>query len=347
MPNALPRVAVFLGGPSSEHEVSLMTGRLMLKRLDRTRFAPAPVYVDRDKGWHFAAWPWQGAGEAALERLAAGPAYLPAQGGPLPWTPDLALLGLHGAYGEDGEIQTELTRLGIPYTGSGPEASRCAMNKVAAKALFRGADLPVAAEVAIAVGDAPAAVAQRVLTALRGPWVVKPRDGGSSVGVFIVDAPAALEAAIHKALLVGPALVEPFLAGRELTCGVLEDPVTLTASALPPTEIVPRVSGFFDYTAKYTPGGSEEITPAPITPGETARVQALALAAHRALGCRGYSRSDFILSKASDAPQGLILLETNTLPGMTATSLLPQAAAVVGIGYAELLTRLLTLARLR
>jgi len=136
-------------------------------------------------------------------------------------------------------------------------------------------------------------------------------------------------------------MVEAFIPGRELTCGVLEEPGTHAIHALPPTEIVPNGGGFFDYAAKYTPGASQEITPARLSADETSRVHELALAAHELLNCSGYSRSDFILSPRD----GIVLLETNTLPGMTETSLLPQEAAAIGISYTDLLTRFLSLAR--
>src|SRR5262249_15453904 len=154
----------------------------------------------------------------------------------------------------------------------------------------------------------------------------------------IASSPEALAAGLSETVKHGPMLVEPFIPGRELTCGVLEDPATHKAHALPVTEIIPKGSGWFDFTAKYTPGASQEVTPADIPPADAHRVQELALAAHELLGCSGYSRSDFILAPG----KGPVLLETNTLPGMTETSLLPQAAAAIGISYTDLLTRFLS-----
>ncbi len=338
--NKRQRVAVFLGGPSSEHDVSLKTGTLMLRRLDRQRFEPAPVFVDRERVWHFAKLPYEG---GALEAaLVGGGTFRPNTAERLPWQPELALLGLHGIYGEDGQIQAELAALGIRYTGSGPEASRRAMNKLAAKEVFRTAKLPLAPDFTLAPRETGAPAATRRARTHPGPGVAKPWDGGSSVGVRIVESGDALARALDEVAQDGPVIIEPLVAGRELTCGVLEDPATGVTQALPPTEIVPKSSTFFDFGAKYTVGGSEEITPARLSLPETQRVQEVALAAHAALGCRGYSRSDFILSKT----EGPILLETNTLPGMTETSLLPQEAAAIGISYPELLTRLLAMAHL-
>jgi D-alanine-D-alanine ligase len=344
-----PKVGVFLGGPSSEHDISLKTGTLMLAKLDRDRFDPAPIYVDRNRVWHFAKLPWDGNLEAVIS---GGVPYGCGSGEQLPWRPDLALLGLHGTYGEDGQIQRELAALRIAYTGSGPAASQLAMNKEASKGAFRRAGLPVAPSFELRPYETPAEGAARIAHLQPGPWIVKPRDGGSSIGLEVartVDELAkALEASLGGAgvsagesLKDGPPLIEPFIAGRELTCGVLEDPSGRSIHALPPTEIIPNGGGLFDYTAKYTPGASQEITPARITPAETHRIQELAIAAHELLGCSGYSRSDFILSP----DKGFVLLETNTLPGMTETSLIPQAAAAVGISYPALLTRILSLAR--
>jgi D-alanine-D-alanine ligase len=339
MSPSLPKVGIFLGGPSSEHEVSLLTGGLMLARLDRGKFDPAPIFVDRERAWHFPNLPYEG--PDFLAACAAGISYRPHSGQRLPWRPDVALLGLHGAYGEDGEIQRELSALEIPYTGSGPAASQLAMNKQAAKGAFHRAGLPVPEELPIRAGESAEEAATRIARFHPGPWVIKPRDGGSSIGVTIASSPEGLAEGLAAAVKHGPMMVEPFLPGRELTCGVLEEPGTHAIHALPPTEIIPKGGGFFDYTAKYKPGGSQEITPAHLTHDETCRVQELALAAHELLGCSGYSRSDFILSPRD----GIILLETNTLPGMTETSLLPQAAAAIGISYTDLLTRFLSLAK--
>ena len=339
MSDARPKVGVFLGGPSSEHDVSLMTGGLMLAKLDRSKFDPAPVFVDRERVWHFPNLPYEGGDFRGA--CAAGTSYRPKSGQPLPWRPEIALLGLHGAYGEDGAIQRELSALRIPYTGSSPAASQLAMNKQAAKGAFHRAGLPVAEELTIHPGDSAEEAAARIARFHPGPWIIKPRDGGSSIGLTIASSPEALAAGIAETIKHGPMMVEPFIPGRELTCGVLEEPGTHAIHALPPTEIVPKGGGLFDFAAKYTPGGSEEITPARLTHDETIRVQELALAAHELLGCSGYSRSDFILSPRD----GPILLETNTLPGMTETSLLPQAAAAIGISYTDLLTRFLSLAR--
>ena len=192
-----PRVGVFLGGPSSEHEVSLKTGSLMLAKLDRGRFEGAPIFVDRERVWHFPKLPYQGGDLHAA--AAAGEPYRPSRGQTLPWRPDLALLGLHGAYGEDGQIQRELAALRIPYTGSGPAASQLAMNKAAAKGVFRRAGLPVATDFPVHPRESPEAAASRIARVHPGPWIVKPRDGGSSIGLRVASDERALAAGLAGA----------------------------------------------------------------------------------------------------------------------------------------------------
>jgi D-alanine-D-alanine ligase len=330
---------VLLGGPSTEHDVSLSTGSLVLARLDRGRFDAAPIYIDKDRVWHFPKLPhpetlsWRDALPNSTAWRADGSA--------MPWRPDVCFLGLHGMYGEDGQVQEILESAGVRYTGSGPAASRLAMNKRASKDVYRKHGLPVAKEIEVLPGERPEAASERAAHELPGPWVVKPRDGGSSVGVVMVDTKNGLRPAIESGLAGGDALlVEARIPGRELTCGVLDELATKRPHVLPVTEIRPRAGVFFDYRAKYTAGQSEEITPAPISEVAAKEVQRIALAAHQALGCRAYSRSDFIL-QPDDKP---LILETNTLPGLTATSLLPQEAAAIGIDYPSLLTLLIDLA---
>lgn len=229
----------------------------------------------------------------------------------------LAFNIIHGTFGEDGELQTLLDARGVPYTGEGPSGSRLAFDKIETKIFFDRAKVPTAAWHIVCEGEAPK---------FEPPFVVKAPRQGSSVGVHIIREPAELPAALADCFQYGPrVLVEEFFRGRELTVGILGD------EALPIVEIVPR-AGFYDYTNKYTKGASDYFVPAELTPGETNAVQSAALAAHRALGLEVYSRVDVLL-----APDGrLSVLEINTIPGMTETSLLPKAAAVVGLGFPEL-----------
>lgn len=243
----------------------------------------------------------------------------------LPVIRDAAVLfvALHGGRGEDGTLQAVLDVVGVPYTGSGALGSGLAMNKDIAKRLFRMAGVPTAEWL---MAPATAEITGR---ALGWPLVVKPCKEGSTVGLSIVTAPEQLAGAVELAARYdAEVLLEAYVPGRELTVGVLED------RALAVGEIIPK-HDLFDYECKYTPGMSQEIFPADLPPALGAECGRLALLAHRALKLGGYSRVDFRLT-----PEGqLLCLEVNALPGMTATSLLPQSAAAVGISFAELCER--------
>jgi D-alanine-D-alanine ligase len=233
---------------------------------------------------------------------------------------------VHGVFGEDGQLQEQLERHGIRYTGEGPEGSRLAFDKILAKRRFVEAGVPTPAYEVIRSGERPR---------LALPLVLKPPRQGSSVGVEIVREEGALGEALARVALHGDEiLVEEYIAGRELTVGILG------AAVLPVIQIVPR-SGFYDFVNKYpwldSSGGSEHLCPAPITGGETALVQGAAMAAHRALGLEVYSRVDVLLDEGGRP----FVLEINTLPGMTEASLLPDAAARAGIGFDDLCRRII------
>jgi D-alanine-D-alanine ligase len=336
-----PLIAVMLGGPSDEHDVSLSSGTRILSELDRDRYDPAPIFVDRRAVWHFGQRPWDSAEPGWRPQVDAGVAWEPGTARGMPWRPDVVFIGLHGTYGEDGQVQTLLEREGLRYTGSGPEASRLAMNKVVAKERFARAGLALARGWEVPLSESAEHAAARIQAEHAGPLVVKPRDGGSSVGVRMIEGETDLAAAIVQGQGEGtPLLIEERIAGTEITVGVLEELADRRPQALPVTEIVPPADSFFDYVAKYTPGVSLEVTPARIDEAHAAKAQSMALAAHRVLGCYSYSRSDFMLS-----PQrGPVLIELNTLPGVTPTSLFPQEAAAVGIDYRQMLTRIVELA---
>jgi D-alanine-D-alanine ligase len=301
-------VAVISGGSSSEREVSLRSGRACLDHLDPARYQARPYDPATD-----------------LERLVR-------EAGEL----DAAIVMLHGRGGEDGTVQGLLDLLGVPYQSAGVLGCALAMHKPMAKALYRAAGIPVAPELVLRPGQADPA--GRVLEGLGLPVVVKPASEGSSFGVAIVRREEELAPAIAAAFgLDRMVLAEAFLQGREITGAVIGNQ---ELEALPLVEIIPGDQyAFFDYQAKYQPGASQELCPAPLDPEDTRAIQGLALAAHRALGLEGYSRSDFILTAG-----GPVILETNTIPGMTETSLLPQAAAAAGMSFGQLLDRLLDLA---
>lgn len=302
------RVAVIRGGSSSERPVSLKSGQAVLDHLDPGRYEA----LDLDPA-------------SQLVRLIEEAPSL-----------DVALVMLHGRGGEDGAMQGLLDLLGLPYQCSGILGCALAMDKPLAKERFRLAGLPVAPEVVLRRGEPDPA--GQVLAGLRLPVVVKPAREGSSFGITIVRERADLAPALEAAFALDEVvLVEAFLAGREVTAAVLGN---RQLQALPLVEIVPGEKyRFFDYEAKYTPGASREICPAPLDEATTRQVQDLGCRAHQALGLKGYSRSDFILTE-----DGPVILETNTIPGMTETSLLPQAAAAAGLDFSALLDRLIALA---
>lgn len=329
-------VAVLMGGPSPEYTVSLRSGAQVVRAFDRRRYRVTPIVISKQKIWMFPE------GDAHHRYLRTADAL----GELVRRRVDAAFLALHGAFGEDGRVQLLLESAGIPYTGSGVAASAMAMDKVSAARIFRRHGLAVPASLVFSRGEWRTdqdGVIRRVKQGVRFPWVVKPASAGSSVGVAIVKEWGAFPAAVRAALAVGDrAVVQEYIAGREATCGVLDvrrgkDPV-----ALPPTEIVPKTAAFFDYRAKYDSRATDEITPARFASEVNVAIQGIALTAHAALGCRGISRTDVIVSPE----RGIVVLETNTLPGMTAASLFPKAAAAAGIPFPALVEKL-ALAALR
>ena len=302
------RLALIAGGTSDEREVSLRGAAGVEKALNPDRYEVVRYDPATD-----------------LARIAADAA-----------TIDAAFILLHGVHGEDGTIQGFLDLLGIPYQGAGVLGSALAMDKNLAKVMYRLAGLPVAPWVMVEPGDLRDS--GRIESAVGLPCVVKPVRQGSSIGMSIVrtrdQLPAALELALRHD---GEVMVEAFLKGRELTAGVLGNS---ELTALPLIEIIPDSRyDFFNYEAKYQPGATREVCPAPVSETVRARAQDYALRAHRSLQLRGYSRTDMILVE-----EELYLLETNTIPGMTPTSLLPQAAAEAGLPFGALLDRLIELA---
>ena len=308
-------VVILTGGPSDEHEVALRSAAQVAAHfpLEHTH---ETVVVNQDGTWQLPGNP------AAPESM--GLQYLKKKA-------DMVFLALHGQWGEDGTVQGLLDRLLIPYTGSGTMASALAFDKEQSRKVFQESGLTVPSETVIFRSDWVASRIPRVLY----PCVVKPATSGSSVGVSIVQSEAKFHGAVELAFTSSDrVLVQQYLVGTEVTASVLADATGIPA-ALPVIEIVPKV-GFFDYTAKYTPGASDEIVPARMSPELTTLVQSLAIQAHEALGCQTYSRSDFILVDGA-----AYILETNTLPGLTAGSLIPKAAAAAGIDYTELIRRIL------
>ena len=242
---------------------------------------------------------------------------------------DFAFINLHGSPGEDGLIQCLLERIGLPYQGSDSRSSLLALNKAVAKQIFESAGLDTPRWEFV-----PACHVTEWRPLLPFPMVIKPNTGGSSLGVGIITTEEELEAHLARPEIAGQDLLaEVLVRGQELTCGVLD------GETLPPILIRPKRGEFFDYESKYVPGATEEICPAPVSAELTVRLQSMARAAHDALGLSDYSRADFMLS-GDGTPY---LLEVNTLPGMTATSLLPQEAQAAGLSFEQLLARLIEL----
>jgi D-alanine-D-alanine ligase len=353
------RVVVLFGGPSAEREVSLWSGTRVLGALDPQKYEALPVEITIEGKWlprpDLLALPTRAAGAGRDSSPASGPS---AGGGSRSAVPalasashhideavhqgdiDVVFVALHGPYGEDGTVQGLLELLGIPYTGSGVLASALAMDKLRSRQVLQANGIPVPAWTALEASRWPAAraeIAGRIARDLGYPCVVKPNAQGSSIGVAIVGGESGLDAAVEAALAFdGVALFEEYLRGTELTCGVLDDPETGAPQALPVIEIVPKRE-FFTYEAKYEQGASDEICPARISAAQTAKAQDLAIRTHKVLGCDGFSRTDLFLTSGD-----LIVLETNTIPGLTEGSLIPLAARTAGISYPELLDRMIT-----
>lgn len=302
--NALPqKIAVLMGGPGSERDVSMATGKGVVKAL---RSLGAEVSEVDVKGADFE----------------------------LPGGTELAFIALHGTFGEDGQVQKILEDRGVAYTGEGVAESELAFDKIRSKEAFRQHGIPTPYWQIITLGQRPT---------IPIPFVIKAPRQGSTVGVHIIRNEREVDAAITDASTYDrELLVEKFVAGRELTIGILGD------QALPIIEIIPK-GGFYDFTNKYpflnpsAGGGAEHVCPANIPDEQTRAIQELALRSHRSLGLQVYSRVD-IMFPEEDEPS---VLEINTIPGMTEASLLPEAAAVAGIGYPELCARIIKLSQRR
>ncbi|MGV8839418.1 MAG: D-alanine--D-alanine ligase [Bauldia sp.] len=293
------RVAVLMGGWSSERSISLVSGKACAAALADAGYDVTPIDVGRDVA-------------TVLSEL----------------RPDVAFNALHGPYGEDGTIQGVLEVLGIPYTHSGVLASALAMHKIRAKPVLAAAGVPVAESVALTRQEAARE------HPMKPPYVVKPIQEGSSYGVVIVREGAnspARELLAADWRYSDEVMAERYIPGRELTCGVIGD------RALDVIEITTK-GRFYDFEAKYSAGGSIHILPARLLPVVYQNVRMLALRAHQALGCRGVSRSDFRFDEREDGSGELICLEVNTQPGMTPTSLVPEMAAHAGMSFRDLVS---------
>lgn len=301
-------VAVIAGGPSTEAEVSRTSARAVREALIAAGHRAEILELE----------------PGLLSKLGAGKY-------------DVIFPVTHGPLGEDGCLQGLLEVLDAPYVGSGVLASALAASKPHAKAFFRHAGLPVASDVLVARGEPLGERVRAIRMDLGAKVVVKPASGGSAIATSRVlerDPDDALVKAIELAHEVDPfALVESFVTGDEVTCGVLERDAG--AEALPPTQILSKAADWYDFESRYAAGGSEHRCPPPFPAEVVGHIQAVALSAFRALGCRDLARADFVVAPDAGVA-GVTLLEVNTLPGMTATSLFPEAAAIAGVPFPEL-----------
>jgi D-alanine-D-alanine ligase len=306
-------VWVVCGGPSGEAEVSRTSARAVKTALEAS-------------GHHAMLVEFEPKMTAALLKA----------------PPDVVFPLTHGTLGEDGCLQGLLEVFNVPYVGCGVLASAIGANKHTAKALWRIAGLPVAGEFVVARGASLSDAATAIRQEFSGPIAIKPANGGSAIGVKRVtpeEDETAVVAALESVLgMDAEALVEPWLEGLELTCGVLETDHGIVA--LPPTLILPARADFYDFTSKYAPGGSKHVCPANLPADFIGRIKQFAVATHCTIGARDLSRTDFIVNESRGVEAGLTILEINTLPGMTATSLYPEAAGVAGIEFKVLVDSL-------
>ena len=287
------KVVVLMGGKSPEHEISLISGREVVKSLDTKKYEVTPVVVSK-----------KGDGINKIFKTGA----------------DLVFIAMHGPYGEDGTVQGMLELTGMPYTGSGVMASALGMDKLKFRDVMAANGIPIPK-----TGGTP-------------PLFVKPFNQGSSVGASIVKSKKDLKKAIQLARKYSDrVLVEEYIQGKEVTCAVLGNEKPL---ALPVIEIVPLKGDFFNYESKYTESGAEEIVPARISKLLTRKVQDMAVKVYKIVGCRGFARVDFILKDGKHP----VVLEINTIPGLTPASLIPKAAKAAGISYSQLLDKVINYA---
>ncbi len=315
-------VGVLRGGPSREHEVSLKSGAAILENLSGERYTARDIYIDRDGRWYDRGRPMEP--DRIVRQL------------------DVAILPLHGEYGETGEVQRLLERHGVPYTGANAYGSHLARHKVIAKSHARDAGLLTPDFYYIERPEDAERQAGEITRNLRQPVVVKPVGWGSSVGVSIVGGFAPVLAAIEELFVQGAdgVFVEERINGKEATAGVVEGLRGEVLYALPPIEIIPPEGSFFSYDVKYN-GETREICPGNFTRMESEELQRMAKVMHRALHQRHFSRSDFMVT-----PKGIYFLETNSAAavGLTPQSLLPKSLAAVGVSFRDFLTHLVNLA---
>ncbi len=316
-------VGVLRGGPSCEHEVSLKTGAAILANLPSDRYVARDIYIDKSGQWHERGKPTSP--ERVLRQI------------------DVALIGLHGEYGEDGEVQRLLELFGVPYAGSDSFGSYLAMHKLMAKTRAKEAGLLTPEFRHIERVEDSEAIVRDVIQNFSQPVIVKPVGWGSSVGVSVVGGYVPVLAAVEELFAKGASnvLIEEYIRGKEATVGVVEGLRGEALYALPSVEVIPPEGDILSYGAKYS-GKMRQACPGHFSRVAAEELQRAAKVMHRALGLRHYSRSDFIVS-----PKGVYYLETNTLPGLMKESLMPRSLSAVGVPFPDFLGHLVNLARSR
>lgn len=323
-----------MGGRSPEHEVSLVSGKEVVKHLNPEKYEALPVVISKDG----QNWQLKNKEEFLLKSSSdinqakdLVPTLRRLEPTRINKNADLVFIAMHGPFGEDGTIQGLFETAGFPYTGAGVLASAIGMNKPIFKKIMESEGIPIPKYIIFGKGDKIGKIVKK----FKFPLVIKPSNQGSSVGVSLVKDEKDLSIALKTAFIFGnTTIVEEYIKGVEVTCGVLGNKDLI---ALPVVEIIPKKE-FFDYEAKYTDGMSAEIVPARISPKLTRAVQGTAKKVFKAIGCRGFGRIDMIIRN-----QKLFVLEINTIPGLTPASLLPKAATVGGISYPQLLDKIIKL----
>lgn len=314
------RVGVLRGGPSDEYDVSLQTGATVLKHIPQSKYSVRDILIDKQGIWHVAGVPTLP--HEALNHV------------------DVVFNALHGYYGEDGKVQHILETHNIPFTGSTSIPSSIGMNKVMSKEVFKNAGIKSPLYKVVTISSLNEDEIYSLFKTFTLPFIVKPASSGSSVGVSVVKDFESFPLALEKAFQYDDSvLVEEYISGREATCGVIDGYRDHDIYALPPIEIRTPKGHFFDFDLKYK-GGIEEIVPGNFTEAEKKELEKVAKEAHKALGLRHYSRSDFIIHPR----RGIFILETNTLPGLTESSLIPKALHAVGAPLHHFIDHILELA---
>ncbi len=348
------KVALLCGGPSSEYVVSLTSARCCAHHIDRYRYEVRPYCIQEDGSWVCPEESWDSdTPPSRIEKLfdlLDMPEYCPTGYFKVrhvtegirrlcEWGPNIAMPIMHGAWGEDGRIQSLLDILDIPYIGSDVMSSALAMDKRRSCSFLGAHGVKVARHIVLR-SESPRSQREQQLGGAGGllgwPVVVKPSRGGSSVGTCVAHDLEELYRGVSRAFAFDSEIIlEECIRGTEVTCGILDLAESYGGRMVcPPTEIRPRTNSFFDFDAKYRPGATDEITPAELPEEVIQRIQVIAEKAHDLLGCRGMSRTDMIVPEDGQP----VFLELNTIPGMTPTSLLPQGAAALGISMTALLT---------